>query len=276
MTLCVITSAPCHLFVTPCPYTLSYSPSKQQLASPQKNKTVFQLPAASRTALALILRKSKETFEVEVESRTSKTKETRFPQHDEYLFSSPSVSVVLEKSGCCNAVTCSSIPASRPCKRGEWKRPYISIYIYNIIHRSMNSLLFSLLFRLFGDRCRFFRVFFRFLFVWSILLLIVRRTFFPSGWCFFYLVTTGWIFDITLLCENSFNQSINERRRWLQNCDILRNIVPVRKPGGVCLFLAVYLKMWPTLDASSLAQGLHHNHRPRYINFPYFCTMCGL
>ena len=29
----------------------------------------------------------------------------------------------------------------------------------------------------------------------------VRRTFFPSGWCFFYLVTTGWIFDISL-CEN--------------------------------------------------------------------------
>ena len=33
-----------------------------------------------------------------------------------------------------------------------------------------------------------------------------RRTFFPSGWCFFYLVTTGWISDISLLCENSTNQ----------------------------------------------------------------------
>ena len=32
--------------------------------------------------------------------------------------------------------------------------------------------------------------------------------FFPSGWCFFYLVTTGWIFDISLLCDNSINQSI--------------------------------------------------------------------
>ena len=30
----------------------------------------------------------------------------------------------------------------------------------------------------------------------------VRRTFFPSGWRFFYLVTTSWIFDISL-CENS-------------------------------------------------------------------------
>ena len=29
-----------------------------------------------------------------------------------------------------------------------------------------------------------------------------RRTFFPSGCCFFYLVTTGWIFDISS-CENS-------------------------------------------------------------------------
>ena len=27
----------------------------------------------------------------------------------------------------------------------------------------------------------------------------------------------------------------------------------------------------PTLPA----QGLHH-HGPRYFNFPYFCTMCGL
>ena len=31
---------------------------------------------------------------------------------------------------------------------------------------------------------------FRLLFVWR-----VCRTFFPSGWCFFYLVTMGWIFD---------------------------------------------------------------------------------
>ena len=26
---------------------------------------------------------------------------------------------------------------------------------------------------------------------------------------------------------------------------------------------------------TSPAQGLHH-HGPRYVNFPYFCTMCGL
>ena len=36
----------------------------------------------------------------------------------------------------------------------------------------------------------------------------VRRTFFPSGWCFFYLVTTGWIFYISL-CENSIKKIIH-------------------------------------------------------------------
>ena len=54
--------------------------------------------------------------------------------------------------------------------------------------------------------CRFFPSTFlplhcRFLFVWR-----VRRTFFPSRWVFFYLVTTGWIFHTCLLCRNSINQ----------------------------------------------------------------------
>ena len=60
--------------------------------------------------------------------------------------------------------------------------------------------------------CRFFRVFYFILYHFRFLLLIVcrvRRTFFPPGWCFFYLVTTGWIFDISL-CENSINQSIRK------------------------------------------------------------------
>ena len=35
----------------------------------------------------------------------------------------------------------------------------------------------------------------------------VVRSFLPDG-IFFYIVTTGWIFDIILLCENSINQSI--------------------------------------------------------------------
>ena len=44
---------------------------------------------------------------------------------------------------------------------------------------------------------------FRFLFVWTIEYAV--RSFLPDG-VFFYLVTTGWIFDISL-CENSINQS---------------------------------------------------------------------
>ena len=50
----------------------------------------------------------------------------------------------------------------------------------------------------------------------------VRRTFFPSGWCFFYLVTTGWIFDISL-CDNSINKSIKDDVAdvmILENCPI--------------------------------------------------------
>ena len=39
------------------------------------------------------------------------------------------------------------------------------------------------------------------------------------------------------------------------------------------------LRMHRALDgwmlARAPAQGLHH-HGPRYFNFPYFCTMCGL
>ena len=40
----------------------------------------------------------------------------------------------------------------------------------------------------------YFLYHFRFLFVWR-----VCRTFSPSGWCFSYLVTTCWIFDISLI-----------------------------------------------------------------------------
>ena len=36
------------------------------------------------------------------------------------------------------------------------------------------------------------------------------------------------------------------------------------------------LDVWMLARApASLAQGLHQ-HGPRYFNFPYFCTMCGL
>ena len=57
---------------------------------------------------------------------------------------------------------------------------------------------------LFGD-VALSECFFRFLFVWR-----VRRTFSPSGWCFFYLVTTTSIFDISL-CENSIKKSIKRK-----------------------------------------------------------------
>ena len=47
-----------------------------------------------------------------------------------------------------------------------------------------------------------------FLILWG-----VRRTFFPSGWCFFYLiVTTGWIFYISL-----YEKSINQSKRRIGN-----------------------------------------------------------
>ena len=46
--------------------------------------------------------------------------------------------------------------------------------------------------------CRFFRVFVFVLFLLSLFVWRVRRTSFPSGWYFFYLMTTGWIFDISL------------------------------------------------------------------------------
>ena len=79
-----------------------------------------------------------------MESKKSKTKETRFPQHDEFLFSSPYV--VLEKSGYCNAVTVARF--------------------LPLVHAS---------------------------------------------------------------AENG-KDPLHERRGWLHQCDILRNIVPVRKP----------------------------------------------
>ena len=56
-------------------------------------------------------------------------------------------------------------------------------------------------------RCHFFRVFFCTILAFSLLYgEYVVRCFLPNG--VFYLVTTGWIFDI-ILCNNSINQSIN-------------------------------------------------------------------
>ena len=64
---------------------------------------------------------------------------------------------------------------------------------------------------LFFWRWCFFRVFlyhFRFLFVWTISTSYVRSSF---RMVFFYLVTTtSWIFDISLLCENSVKNHFNQ------------------------------------------------------------------
>ena len=67
----------------------------------------------------------------------------------------------------------------------------------------VSFVLYFFIFCLFGDVAfpEYFLYHFRFLFVWR-----VRRTSFPSGWCFFYLVTTGWVFDISF-SKNSINQS---------------------------------------------------------------------
>ena len=109
----------------------------------------FQLPAASRTsALVLMSRKGKETS-----SRRGKQK-----IKNKGNTVSPARRIPIFLALCCTwekrilqCGHCSSSSASRPCKRGEWKR--------------------------------------------------------PAPWT----------------------------QRWLHQCDILRNIVPVRKPVGVCL-----------------------------------------
>ena len=65
----------------------------------------------------------------------------------------------------------------------------------------------SFLFPLFIWRCRFFQVFF----VPFPLSLCMESTSYVLSFrmVLFYVVTTGWIFDISL-CENSINQSISE------------------------------------------------------------------
>ena len=75
----------------------------------------------------------------------------------------------------------------------------------------------SFFFFLFFWRCRFFRVFFPFFVPFPLSLCTVEyvvRSFLPNG--VFYLVTTGWIFYISLSCENS-TKSINhiEGMSWL-------------------------------------------------------------
>ena len=73
--------------------------------------------------------------------------------------------------------------------------------------RSNNNCLRAFLFS-FLWRCRFFRLFlyhYRFLFVWR----VCPYVFSFRNVVFYLFVTTGWIFDISLSCDNSINRSIN-------------------------------------------------------------------
>ena len=79
-----------------------------------------------------------------------------------------------------------------------------TVYYYSLVLIALITDSHTFFFFFFW-KCRLFRVFFvPFLLSLSIES-IVRRTFFPSEWCFSTCVTTGWIFDISL-CENSINQ----------------------------------------------------------------------
>ena len=73
----------------------------------------------------------------------------------------------------------------------------------------------------------YFLYHFRFLSVW-----IVRRTFFPSVWCFSYLVTSGWIFYISL-CKNLISKSINHDVFFVFSSHSFWILSPLDVPAGV-------------------------------------------
>ena len=86
--------------------------------------------------------------------------------------------------------------------------PSMYIYIYAGFPIA-TSVSFVFLFSfLFIWRCRFFRVFFVPLFPLSLCMdYRVRRTFFPSGWCFFLPCNHGLDFlHQLILCENSIKK----------------------------------------------------------------------
>ena len=93
-------------------------------------------------------------------------------------------------------------------------------------------------------RCCFFRVcwyHYRFLIVWR-----VRRTFFLFQMVFFYLMTTDdWIFEISLLCDNSINQSK------LLSIHAVRGAVPTFFPAFSVTTVVVGLILTVDLPSSS-------------------------
>ena len=88
---------------------------------------------------------------------------------------------------------------------------------------------------------------------------IFQLTSFPSGWYFFYLVTTGWIFDISLLlCENSINQSIKGgsygNKILYRNLDVTQNF-----PNKIS-FHSLWVKMLP-------------KNLPKIFRWPEMCPL---
>ena len=110
MTLCNYLWAVC---VAPRQFVHSHSATHHQNNSgPVRKKTFItfdtQLSTSRRIAhlrLSFNVEKKQRDFKSKGKAKNQKqwTEETRFPQHDEFLFSSPSG--VPEKSGYCNAVT---------------------------------------------------------------------------------------------------------------------------------------------------------------------------
>ena len=98
VTLCVITSGP---FVAPRQFVRSHSATHHQNNNGPvvRKKTFFitfdtQLPTSRRIAHFFHLSFNVEKKQRDLKSKTkakNKKKETQFPQHDEFLFSSPSV-----------------------------------------------------------------------------------------------------------------------------------------------------------------------------------------
>ena len=123
----------------------------------------------------------------------------------------------------------------------------------------------------------FFLTISAFFFVWR-----VRHPFFPSGWCSFYLVTTGWIFDISLLCENSFNQIChilggNFARRNVSWKHVL--IITVVSNNNVCVCVLVCMYVWTADMMCDLCAMLVVVFTLKtvlisiqYLRFPTLCT----
>ena len=76
---------------------------------------------------------------------------------------------------------------------------------------------------------------------------------FPSGWWFFYLVTTGWIFDVSL-CETLLSQSVKSVSENLASVSqrLLKGTRVLERFRGVTVLILLYVNRVPrTLCGSS-------------------------